>query len=174
MAGRFEGFEEFVTDLDAFCSQDAIHKRLAEDHGGPILDVVIGAAEAGGGPGDAAYKPYSKSYAQRIAKAGGVKLWLRGISRSGRFGGMLDREQFVWEVDGEGRLWLVWEGGPMGVYAAVHQGTAYGGADDSRGNIPPRPWLHFESSGAQGAVMSAYEQTLDEMAADFTAGTIAK
>ena len=169
---RILGLREFERDLAAVLDDRTIHKHLADRHGKEIVNAIIGTAKAGIGPGNAPFAPYSPAYRRRIEKAGGTKFWLRGIDRRGRGGGMLDPERFEVVVDPEGGGAVEWQPADsrMAAYGPVHQGTRYGGENDTRGRIPPRPWLHFDNAANQAAVMKAYELTIDELAAAFSAG----
>ena len=203
---KIRGLTELMRDLEKFCSRKAIHEHLAEHNGETLIRVVISSAEAGIGPGNKPYPPYSESYAQQIglrprtgrsagwsrksaqsslatgkggnarlhkAIGAGNKRWLRGVGNTGQSGGMLDAANFRFETEESGALWLVWDGpADQAVYARVHQGsgTGEGGQDHTKGQIPPRPFLHFENSANIAALITAYRQTIEQMAAQVSAG----
>lgn len=132
-----------------------VFKELAEKHGKNIANVITGSAKAGIGPMNAQFAGYSESYKKAIARAGeiGVKAWLVGLGRRSKKGGMagamLDQSHFTIEppADARGQAHMVYQArDDVMVYARVHQGSALGGANDTRGNIPPRPFLHFLSA----------------------------
>lgn len=161
----------FNRDLDACLDRETINKHLADHHGKEIINAVIGSAKAGVGPGDSQYKPYSDSYKRQIARKGGQKLWLRGLGRAGRAAGMLDPKRFSFELAKAAALFLVWTAAnvAMAIYGAVHQGSERGGQDHTKGDVPPRPWLHFENRANEAAVVKSYELTMDELVAQFNA-----
>lgn len=172
MAKRIKGLREFERDLNALLSTKTIHKHLAEHHGETVLDAVIGAAESGIGPGDKPYPAYSPEYDKLKAKKGGG-MWLRGIGRTGKRGGMLDRKHFKYEVEADGSAALVWTAPDerMGIYAEVHQeGLPLGRGGPKK----KRKWLHFEGRTSATALDQAYQATLDELAAQFNAGRTPK
>jgi len=162
----------FERDLMQLLTPKRVHEHLAREHGRTVIQAVIGSAAAGIGPNDQPYAPYSESYQRQIDRVGGQKRWLRGLGRRGRKTGMLDEDRFHFEVRPDGRLMLVWTAADaeMAAYAAVHQGAAWGGENDSRGRIPPRPWLHFANTRNERAAIEAYELTFEEMVAEFNAG----
>ena len=155
--------------LTAMLSKKVIHKHLVEHYGQEIINAIIGVAKSGIGPGDRPYQGYSESYKKQIAKHGGRKLFLRSIGEQGREGGMLDPARFTYEISGDGRLWLVWSAANnrMGVYAEVHnKGLRIG----PHGPSIKREWAHVESARANRAVVSAYNRTMNDLAAQVARG----
>lgn len=171
MPGRvtLKGFDDFERDLDRCLSTKVINSHLRDRHEKEIVNAVIGSAKAGIGPGDRVYPGYSESYQKQIDRAGGAKLWLRGIGKGGRQEGMLDPEHFAIVVDAQGHAFLVWTApdSRMGIYAEVHQeGLPIGRGGPRR----ERRWLHFENRANVNAVVKAYELTFNSLAAQFSAG----
>jgi len=161
---KLKGFKEFQRDLLKAVDSRTIHERLLKDQLKELVNALIGAAEAGIGPGNSNYAAYSEAYKKRIAKHGGQKRWLRGIGRSGRSGGMLDPKNFSGEVDNQGRAFLVWTApdSTAAIYGPVHQ--------EGTDKMPQRKWHHFESTRSAAALLKAYRYTLDKLAAIFSAG----
>ena len=147
-----------------------IHRHLAKEHGKEIIEAVIAAAKLGIGPGNHRFRAYSPEYAKRKERTGGIDgRWMRGPERSGRATGMLDPGNFDFRITADGRLYLVWTAADerMAIYAEVHQeGLKIG----RHGPAIQRKWMHLQSSRARGAVIAAYRQTMQELAAMTAAG----
>lgn len=164
-----QGLEEFERDLDAYLTPEVIGERFIRDQGDEVRDALRLEAFAGNGPGGKRYPPYSKAYARRKMKAQGSVLgnWLRG------FGGeqkMLDRRRFSWRINPAGsEIWLVWTAATarMGVYAEVHNS----GKPIGRGGpVKKREWMHFDAPKTTKTVFAGMDQTLNNLAAEFSAG----
>jgi hypothetical protein len=159
-----EGLDQFEQDLDEYMSTERIWQHFVEAKGDEIIRVVIAAAHAGIGEDGRGYTRYSPQYKARKTKTQGSALgnWLRGLDRTGNVGGMLDKSNFSWEIKG-GSLWLVWTAPDeqTGIYAEAHQ--------KGLGNMPKRLWLHFSATQHIRAVETAFDQTIRELAAEFTA-----
>jgi len=171
MADEIKGLKKFGRDLDAANDKAVIYKHFIEHHGDKVIKAVINAAHAGRGPQDKPYPAYAEKYKERKTKEQGSALgnWLRGIGKSGNKGGMLDPGNFSWDIDSRGDLWLVWTAPDQktGIYAEVHnKGLPIGRG----GPVKQREFMHFEAILTEVAVKMAHRQTLDELAAQFSAG----
>ena len=134
---------------------------MGKSHTKTIVTAMLTTAKAGIGPGGQNYTPYKPSYQEQINKSGegASKKWLVGLGRagqktrrrkmSGQAGAMLDERNFAIEPPaGDGPAHMTWSdnsGQGVMVYAQVHQGTAHGGKDHTRGQIAARPFMHFEN-----------------------------
>jgi len=157
---------KYARGLESFLDADKVHKHAIVRHAKGVVNAVIGTAKAGIGPDNQPYKEYSESYKKQLGSRAGKKLWLVG----GEKPVMLDRKRFNWEIRRKtGQLFLIWKGP---VYGPVHQGTEYGGADHTKGKIPPRPWMHFDTDAARAAVNKMYRSTMEERTAQFNAGRL--
>ena len=157
---RFKGKKQLQQALDDFSDMKVIHETVKKVAEKELINAIIGSAKAGVGPGGRKYKPYSKVYAEVVKKAGTTKLWLRGLGKSGRKGGMLDPDNFHIEIQSDGRAFIVWDGDQE--YGPVHQ--------EGEGKMPKRKFLHFENNRNFEALMKAYREALDRMTANFNAG----
>ncbi|MCE5277197.1 MAG: hypothetical protein ABFD92_16840 [Planctomycetaceae bacterium] len=173
--------DRLTAKLKAMLDSGAVLEEFVKGSGETVTKVVIGSAKAGIGPDNQPYAPYSQSYQKKLqlsssggdfkrysrrAKSGPAypaalaKLWLT-LS-----GDMLSPKRFTWQVQDK-HLFLVWKG-PL--WGPVHQGSAHGGASDTRGRIPPRPWLHFANSRNANAVITGLRKAFKAVAAKAVAG----
>ena len=129
-------------------------------HAVGILEALIAATTGGIGPNNSGYAAYSDDYAAKKQSAGSMR-WLRGAKNSGRSGGMLDPARFRFSAT-DGSLWLVWtaENSRMGIYAEVHQ-------DGINPKVPQRKWMTFHRTNCANAILKAYQETIDEMIAEW-------
>lgn len=156
-------FRKWQAQLMKAVDPATFHEKVQEKYLPEIVNAIVGSAKAGIGPENAQYAAYKPSYAATKAK-GKWQLWL-SVS-----GDMLDPKRFSMVIHAStGRAWLRWEGP---VHGAVHQGDEYGGASDTRGNIEPRPWFHFDNDANFAAYCKAYELAQADIAAAFNAGTL--
>lgn len=168
MAEQVKGLREFERDLDEFLDQRTINKAFVEWHGDTVIRIVISQARLGIGPGDTRYPAYSEKYAAKKRKRGGtLGNWLRGMGHTGVAGGMLDPKNFSWRTTRNG-LWLVWTAPDerTGIYAEVHnEGLPLGPG----GPRKKREFMHFDTRASGRAVFEAYQDTVDRLAAKFSA-----
>jgi len=162
-----EGLDRFERNLDRLTDGNVILAHLAERHGGQVVQAIVGSTKAGVGPGAQPYAPYSPRYAKRFA--GAAKLWLFGVHGNEH---MLDPARFSWGKPALESIDLLWSGATprMAIYGPVHQGTDYGGRSHTKGQVPPRPWMHFDAPATRAAVGAALEATMHELAASWNSG----
>ena len=161
--------DEIFKRLERTIDRKAVAEHIRDKHGDEIVNLVIGHAKAGLGLNDQAYPDYSEKYKKRIKKAGGGKMWLRGIGKTGRSGGMLDPANFEWEIDASGGLWLVWKAADerMAIYGSVHNDGLPLGRNGPR---KPRPWMHVGWKGGQAAVAKMVEGVVQTLVEQFNRG----
>lgn len=179
--------DRVMRQLAGVVNERKVWEDLGKSHLRTIVTSMLSTAKAGIGPGNQPYDPYAPSYQKAIARAGeeATKKWLVGLGRKGQkttrggysktlggptkvggqAGAMLDGKNFSVEPPkSDGPAHMVWQdkgGQGVLVYAQVHQGTAYGGKDHTRGQIPPRPFMHFENAQNARALFLALKATMD-------------
>lgn len=160
-------FKKFFSNLEKMTKPDVVLKTMrGSTQGENLINVVIGQARAGLGPMQSQYAPYSKKYGQQKDKAGqkGMPYWLRGVGNTGRAGGMLDPNNFGYEMQGS-KLFLVWRpkvDSKTANYAAVH--------NDGNATTPMRKWMHVRSVPAARAVLDLFLLTYKKLATRIKAG----
>ncbi len=167
------GLKQFERDLDKFLSPDRIGAAFVERFGKVLIQQLIADAHVGTGPGNTRYPPYSAEHLKvKVRKQGGAAgNFLRGPSRTGRRGGMLDAKRFGWKVNmrvgsSKGGAVLVWtaENAEMGIYAEVHNsGLPIG----KGGPVKKREFMHFDTTAMQSIIAKGFEDTIDGLSAEF-------
>lgn len=170
MAEAVKGLSKWERDLHKALSPATIHQHFIDKYGDDVIGRVIESANTGVGPQNQPYPAYSPEYKKLKERKQGTAFgnWLRGISRTGTSGGMLDPNNFSWVIE-RGDLWLMWTAPDTkaGIYAEVHnKGLPIGRG----GPVKRREFMHFETAMTNAAVRQAYEQAMDEIAAQFSAG----
>ena len=156
------GFDSMLRELRRTTTDKVIMDRFVKDHGKTVINVVRGTAKAGIGPANEKYPALSKRYAARKAKKVGkfADIWL---TLSGE---MLKEQHFSWEVNPNGKTFLVWTAPDdnVGTYAEVHQEGLPLGRGGPR---KKRTWLHFGNTANQTALFKALELALDKLVIEF-------
>ena len=175
MAKRYKvsGFKETYRDLDKLMSPENIVKKMAEIENKMhlLVTVIIASATIGQGPAGSVYQAYSPAYLAKKRKAGQEALKLRGINRD-KSQGMLSIPRFTatYKSTGvkanNGEMILKWKG-------QNHQMTKYAKAHNyGEGKMPKREWMHLDSNDGEDAISILANLALDQLAAQFQAGTI--
>ena len=162
MGVKTKGFDAVLKDLRKVVDDKTIWKRFDKDHGKTVIQVVIGTAKAGIGPGNKKYPAWSKQYAawkkKKVGKFADIWLTLTGA--------MLAPKNFKWDAKSDGKMFLVWTApsAKVGTYAEVHQeGLPLGPGGPKK----KRTWLHFENRANFAAVFKALEMTMDKLVVEF-------